>query len=406
MTTAATVAAEQINADPQTSHPQPNGIALPMTEFEEMRQKAKEMAQANALAKFDYRANKGNKLARSHVAKLRVFKADINRARVAAKAEAIAYGKRVDSVAADLTKLVEDMIKVHEAPLLAIETEEKERKERLENQLTELRKLALGVDPINGVPLITSSDLEVSLRAVNDVSPESFGDAAQQVADASAFAIAQLSERIARAKQAEADAAELVRLRAEQVAREKREKEEAAARVEKERQEQAERDRLAKIEADRLATIAREEQIRQKAAAAEAKRLADEIAAKERAAQEEREAADRREQEARDRVAAAEKAKAEAEERARIAEAQAKEREQAAARAKAEEEARERKASENKARRKKVHLEVMHDLCEQSLNAAQADMGKDQFLAVLGAMIDAIAAGKVRHLSITYTDAP
>ena len=183
-----------------------------------------------------------------------------------------------------------------------------------------------------------------------------------------------LEALLAERQKAEAEAAELARLRAEAEAKERAEREERIAR------EAAE---AAKREAEELAQreAARVEREKAEAAAAAQKAL-DEVAAK---AKREREAAD----------AAAMKAKREAE--ARVAQAAAVEREriereQAEAARKAEQE---RKADEQrKAKQKhraKIHGEAKSALIEHGIADATAT-----------AVIELIRDGKIAHVAIAY----
>jgi hypothetical protein len=386
-----------------------------MPELDALRQQVTVMAQDNALTRFDYRDKTGNKNARSHVAKLRTFKADVERARVKLKADALAYGKRVDTAAGDLTKLVEDMIDVHAAPLLAIETEEKERKALLEATVDRLRRSSMGLALVTGQPLTHSASLAELLTDAEAVDPATFGDAAAQVAEARSFAIAKLGERIAAAKQAEADAAELVRLRAETAAREKREKEEAEAKAEKERQEQDERERLAKVEQDRIAAeeaeaqrerdrLAREEEVRQEAAEKAAQEERNRIAAEQKRRDDEAAAEAKRLQAAHDaEVQRVKDAAAKEAEELRLKNEESARQQKAAAdllakelQEKKDKEAREQEAADNAKRRIVVHNRIRDDIGLQA--------GID--ISVANAVVQLIAAGKVRHLAITYTDMP
>jgi len=72
---------------------------------------------------FDYADPQGEKDARSHISKLRKVKTLISNVHKDAKAEALAFGRRLDGKKNELTAEVEGMIAVHKEPLDAIEAE-------------------------------------------------------------------------------------------------------------------------------------------------------------------------------------------------------------------------------------------------------------------------------------------
>lgn len=72
---------------------------------------------------FDYADKQGAKDAKSHIAKLRKAKTAIATVHKEAKAEALAFGRRLDAKKNELTGEVDEMIKVHTDPLDAIDAE-------------------------------------------------------------------------------------------------------------------------------------------------------------------------------------------------------------------------------------------------------------------------------------------
>ena len=88
---------------------------------------------------FDYDSPSGNKNARSHVYKLRQKKADVERVRKAAKADALEYGRRVDAVANELSTELDSMIVVHQKPLDEIEAMQRAEQERKEREEAEAK---------------------------------------------------------------------------------------------------------------------------------------------------------------------------------------------------------------------------------------------------------------------------
>ena len=169
---------------------------------------------------FDYCDPKGEKEARSHIFKLRKVKAKINDAHKIGKAEALAACREIDTYKNNLIAQMDEMIAVHNGPLLLIE------KERQEAEAEALRKIE------------------------------------EERARAEAERLAELEKREAAVKAAEEKAAAEVAKReaeekarrdeAERIEREKRIAEEAKAKAEsdaKKALEEAERKRLADIEA-------------------------------------------------------------------------------------------------------------------------------------------------------------
>lgn len=329
-----------------------------ITQYDPLKAKVAELVAANRSTTFQYEDPKGNKLARSHVFQLRAVRGEIERTRVAAKADALKYGRDVDAVAKDLEKSVDDMIRVHQEPLDEIEARETQRKADLKVRVDGIVMARV----VTGMTAAAISETLVKVKAITTDDMQEF----QAAADRELLAtIKALEEAHVSATHREAEAAELARLRAETAAREQQ------AREEKIRAdaEQKERDR---------AQAQREKEIAQ-AAADQARRDATAKAE-----------ADRVEREAREAVAAAEKARVDAElaaarEVARVkAEAEAKE----AARAKAEADkaAAEQRASENKKRRAKIHAEVADAI--RGMTAEE--------------IVEAIADGKVPRVTLTY----
>lgn len=103
--------------------------------FDPITAKMAEYKEENEKLVFDYRAPQGNKDARSHVFKLRKVKTKINEAHKIGKADALAACREIDAYKNKLVKEIEEMIAVHNDPLLLIE------KEREEAEAEALRKI-------------------------------------------------------------------------------------------------------------------------------------------------------------------------------------------------------------------------------------------------------------------------
>jgi len=266
----------------------------PLAAYSEFRAQLSKLREENASLVFDYHDPKGNKEARSHIHKLRRTKGAVESVRKEKKAASLAYGRRVDAEAKDIIGEIEDMIEVHERPIKEIEEAEKRRVEAIAARIADIREL--------GDSTGTSAELRDCLERLEAITiDETFAESAADAMVEHKAAAKRLRETLAAAEKAEAEAAELERLRAESAAREQREREEriaqeAAERARKEAEEAAARDRARAAQAERDRAAAEER-------AAKAAQEAEERAAK--AAQEAEE---------RMRREAAEKSRREAEE--------------------------------------------------------------------------------------------
>lgn len=85
--------------------------------FDEVAATIAEYKIENEKLVFDYDTPAGEKDARSHIAKLRKVKTEIANIHKDAKAEALAFGRRLDAKKNEYTGEVEEMIAVHKDPL-------------------------------------------------------------------------------------------------------------------------------------------------------------------------------------------------------------------------------------------------------------------------------------------------
>lgn len=329
-----------------------------ITQYDPLKAKVAELVATNRATTFQYEDPKGNKLARSHVFSLRAVRGEIERTRVAAKADALKYGRDVDAIAKDLEKSVDDMIRVHQEPLDEIEKRETERKAKHQDAVNHI----IAMRNVVGETAAVIAGLLTEVKAIATDDLQEF----QAAADRELLAtIRKLEEAHVSATHREAEAAELARLRADNAAREQQDREERI----RADAEQKERHRAAAHREKEIVQAAADQARKDAAAKAETERV---------------------EREAREAIAAAEKAKVDAElaaarEVARVKqEAEAKE----AARIRADQAKAdtERKASENKRKRTAVHAE-----------AADAIRGM-----TAEEIVEAIAAGKVPHVTLTY----
>jgi len=112
--------------------------------FRPLRGEIEQLGEENSKISFEYRTATGEKMARSHIFKLRKVKTVIADQHKVAKADALAVCKALDEAKRDLTDQVEAMIAIHQNPLdiIAAEQAEKERLEQLAIQQAEAARIA------------------------------------------------------------------------------------------------------------------------------------------------------------------------------------------------------------------------------------------------------------------------
>lgn len=202
--------------------------------FDPIKATLAEMEKKNEQLAFDYNTDDGIAAVRSWVARLRGYKGDIARAHQATKADALAFGRKVDLIKNELTAGVQKIINERMKPLDEIEAakraeaETKIETERVEAERVEAKRLAD----------LKKREDEVARKETEQKAAEDAANAEQREA-----------ERIER----ETRIAEVARKEAE----EKAERERLAAIAEGE----AEKDRLAEIEAKRVADTKHRRQI-------------------------------------------------------------------------------------------------------------------------------------------------
>lgn len=350
--------------------------------YSEVRAEIEKLKTENAGLTFDYESKAGNKAARSHIYTLRQRKAEVDRVRKAAGADALDYKRKVDAVGKEIIGEIEQMIAVHEKPLKEIEEREEARKQRHRDRLVELQM------PQEIIPDSKSCRLILERIEAVDVS-EGWDEFAGEARATKEQTVANLKQRLAILEKQEADAAELQRLR--------KENEERLAQLEREEKERKEREaREAKEREERIAREAAEKAKREAEEAAERKR-AEEEAARKAEAEKAMAEARRKEQEAQAAIEAerkkAEEAKAEAEHVKRMA--QEREAELAAQAKRQREEEERRKADQQ--HREKVMAEAAKAI---ELIHGDGDTPGDFERALK--IVTVIAEGRVPHTSIKF----
>jgi colicin import membrane protein len=252
-----------------------------ITAFSEFEFQLAELKKDNSSLQFDYQDAKGNKEARSHIYKLRQTKSALESARKIAKEKALAYGKRVDTKAKEISAEIEGMIEVHAAPLKEIEEKEAARVNGIKLKIESLHNYkefehdcsaSMWADELAAVEAFVLDDSLAEFKA----------DAAIQK-DA---ALAEIKQRLDARQKYEDEQAELVKLREQQADQERKDRErkiaeDAETRANIEAQQEAAR--VAKAAEDETKRIADEHE------RSELKRAAElETAKREKAEAEER----------------------------------------------------------------------------------------------------------------------
>ncbi len=348
-----------------------------ISEYNPFRAQLAELRELNDSIVFDYKSKKGNKEARSHVFKLRQTKSAVDKVRERVKADVLIRGRLIDSEAKEIMGQLETMIEVHQKPLDEIEQVEKERRAKYEEIIDEL--IAVTETNHSG---FTSEAIADRLREVSEVViDESFAEYMAPATGAKKKAIDFLNNALAAAKQREAEAAELAKLRAEAAERERKDREERIAR---EAAEKAKAEAEAKAKAEAEAARKAVEDAERAKIQAEAKAKAEIEAARQAT-----EAAERR---GREMAEAAQKREAEAKAQAARAAIEAEERVKREAQEKADREAAEQ-AKREKDQKHKAEINNAARKCLTDLGIAEE---------VATQVITAIAKGKVKHVSIKY----
>ena len=228
----------------------------PIAAYDEFRAQLAELRESNSKAVFDYEDPQGNKDARSHVFQLRKTRTAIDKARKQEKESSLNYGRQVDAEAKDIMAEVELMIDVHSAPLKAIEAKEAARKQEIESKYDLI--ISLGLVGIND----SIAAIKVSIEKLAELTPDdSFDEFMAEATREHKKSSEALNAALESAVKAEAEKAELQKLRDEQaerdqLERDKRIAEDAVEDAVKAAEQKAENDRLdaeRKLEGARIA---------------------------------------------------------------------------------------------------------------------------------------------------------
>lgn len=228
----------------------------------------------------DVTTTAGMAAAKQDRAECRGLRLRVEEARVAEKADALAYGRKVDAEAKRLTGIIAPAEDGYDAQIKREEQrKESERQARIEAERHRVASIRERIDGMkkraaNALDL-TAVDAEAELKALVAIDPAkdrpAYSEFADEAVDAHGAAVDFLRELVDKKRRQEAEAADLARQRAEleqqrvaQEARERedqvrRDREEAAARVERERVDEEERKQREREEAARREALAADE---------------------------------------------------------------------------------------------------------------------------------------------------
>lgn len=245
-----------------------------------------ELESNNTALVFDYESKKGNKEARSHVFSLRKSSAELERTRVAAKAESLKIGRLIDSEAKEISARIAAMIDVHQVKIDEIEKRETDRIHAIQCRIGAIEAAVPMLETIG------SEDLAAGIAALELVAiDDSFAEFLPVAVKAKDARLIKLRETLAVIKAREAEAKELARLRAESEARAQKDRDDAIAKAAADKAtadaaalaertaaqaRQAAADAEAKAKADRDSAERRELQLKLDAENAERRRLESE----------------------------------------------------------------------------------------------------------------------------------
>ncbi len=208
---------------------QSNNVSKQLAVFVPFVTQLEGLKKINTETVFEYKTQKGNKAARSHIAKMRKSKAAVEKIRIK---EARDYRDRVNNEASAITTEIDKMILVHQKPLDEFENSERIRIDALMLRLKEIQTIAEGV---------TSEEIQLSIDSVNAiVLDKSWEEYLQQATAAVSNRVSYLKEKLESRTKYESDQAELEKLREEKVIREKKETEELKAKAEEPEKSNAE----------------------------------------------------------------------------------------------------------------------------------------------------------------------
>jgi len=372
--------------------------------YTDIKAELAKLAEDNDKAVFDYEDPKGQRMARSHIYQFRKLKGDVERRRKELKADVLDRGRLIDGMAKSIVQQIEDMIDVHEQPLLEIEQREKDRVEALQTAIDLIGESSETPSMYPDSAKIAEAIAEAIARVESiEISAEVYQERMAEATQLKDQSLADLKQQHAAEVEKEAEKAELARLRAEAAAREQ---------VEREERIRAEAEAKAKAEAEQRERDLREqaERAEREAAEREAKAKADaqrrEQQLQAEAEQRQREADERAAKAERDAKAAAKRAeqeKIEAEQRAehrRLEDIEAVNRKHAQAKA---EEDRKAEAARVKAEKKAANVKHRAKIMrEVEAGIADATRGCEDVSDAANAVAEAIATGDIPHTQINF----
>jgi len=177
--------------------------------YKEYRTQITDFKKLNDTITFDYESKKGNKDARSHIAKMKKAKAAVEKTRIK---EAKVYREQLNDQAEEIKTSIDAMILVHQTPLDEFENREAIRIKAIKDKIGDIFTRSAGT---------TSEEIKIEIDYVNGIDidddfwEEFLGELLSSITDRLKFLTSRLEARV----QYEADQAELEKFRQEQADR-------------------------------------------------------------------------------------------------------------------------------------------------------------------------------------------
>ena len=217
-----------------------------ITQYEALQNDIAIAKQESQGVSFDYEDPRQNKEARSHIYGLRQLKARIESARKEAKAYALEYGRKVDSLAKGMQGDVVALIEPHQAEIDRIEQREKDR---IAGHMARIDAIVTAVNTDD----MTADQIGERIKEIKAITTDDMEEFADRANAAIIDTLRVLDQDLEKRRIHEAEQQELARLRAEREAREQREKEDRirqqAVEEERVRHEREQQKKQAEIEA-------------------------------------------------------------------------------------------------------------------------------------------------------------
>ena len=201
-------------------------LTQPLEIYDPFRTQLKEIIKKEESTVFNYESKEGEKAARSYVYSIRQSKTAVDECRKKAKAESLAYCKKIDKEAKEIIMSLDAIIGKHMVAITEIEHREKYRIDLIIKRIENLNNAYL-VKNNDGSDL-NSRELAALLFKIENVNiDDSFEEFVGKAFQAKEIAVFQITQSLNNAEKKETEKAELEALRKEKNERDIRDKEQA-----------------------------------------------------------------------------------------------------------------------------------------------------------------------------------